>query len=241
MKQFLFIEFFSGSGHLSRAFFEAGFTVIQWDILLGEQYNLLVHRNRQSLRRLIGHAAAVHFGTPCTSFTLARRGNAPRSRHFPLGKPGLSEVDAQKVKVGNILAAFTCAQANRCHNEGRPWMIENPAGSRLWHLPGFQRLQQRKGIIKYCCSYCAFGCRWRKNTSFLVGGGMRNLEMLDWRCPSHKGVCMFSGTRHKILTGHENGVSMTKVAEAYPKDLCRRLASAFRNFFMQRLLHYLEN
>jgi hypothetical protein len=197
-------------------------------------------QNRQSLHRLIGHAAAVHFGTPCTSFTLARRGNAPRSRQFPLGKPGLSEQDAEKVRIGNVLATFTVAQANRCHLDGRPWLIENPAGSRLWHFPGVKKLLHKKDVVKVCCSYCAFGCRWRKNTSFMAGGGIRNLDLIDLRCPSHNGLCRFSGSRHKILSGHEDGVSMTKLAEAYPKGLCHNLAVIFRNFFMRRLFNNLN-
>ncbi len=48
------------------------------------------------------------------------------------------------------------------------------------------------------------------------------------RCVGVKrGLCKFCGERHVELRGTLNGVWRTKVAEPYPRPLCRYLARAF--------------
>ena len=45
----VYLEFFSGSGHLSAALARAGCYVLLWDIQLGEAYDVRVRKNRSML------------------------------------------------------------------------------------------------------------------------------------------------------------------------------------------------
>ena len=45
IREMLFVEVFSGTGHLSRAFADVGFMVIQWDIIFGSPYDLMVDKS----------------------------------------------------------------------------------------------------------------------------------------------------------------------------------------------------
>eukprot|EP00969_Alexandrium_andersonii_P261159 11545889-Alexandrium_andersonii.AAC.1 len=62
VQQALFVEVFSGEGHLCAAAARAGFTAVPWDIVLGDQYDLLHQRNRGNLIRLCLAASYVHMG-----------------------------------------------------------------------------------------------------------------------------------------------------------------------------------
>eukprot|EP00973_Karenia_brevis_P090121 12401080-Karenia_brevis.AAC.1 len=106
LTQLLMVEVFAGSGSLAKAFARKGFQVLMWDIAYGDQYDLKKPSNQKALRRILGSAHYVHFAPPCLSFSLARRGRAPRSRQYPFGKPWLSDIDQLKVDEGNILLAF---------------------------------------------------------------------------------------------------------------------------------------
>eukprot|EP00973_Karenia_brevis_P037189 5126924-Karenia_brevis.AAC.1 len=73
------VEVFAGSGSLAKAFARKGLQVLMWDIAHCDKYDLTKSANQKSLGRNIGSAHYVHFAPPCLSFSLARRGRAPRS------------------------------------------------------------------------------------------------------------------------------------------------------------------
>eukprot|EP00972_Heterocapsa_arctica_P022513 3310733-Heterocapsa_arctica.AAC.1 len=83
---------------------KAGWWVIEWDVKLGPEYDLLVPGNLRRLLSWIAIADWIHLGTPCSSFSTARRGKpgSPggplRTVAHPMGLPGLPEKDALKVK-----------------------------------------------------------------------------------------------------------------------------------------------
>ena len=123
------VECFSGSGRWSSALRRLGWIVIELDIAHG--CDLL---NRGTLMKLRGAMAAgyidaIHFGTPCSSFSSARGlPNGPpalRSHLFPDGLPNLSENDQKKVILGNACARATASLALTALRFRIPGSIEN--------------------------------------------------------------------------------------------------------------------
>ena len=110
----LFVEVFSGTGLLSKAFHRLGYQIIEWDVQHGPEYDLLKVGPRRSLLNLVQGAHHVHIALPCSSFSIARGAGAPRSRQHPLGKPNLSVKDQQKVDDGNVLLRYSCKLISRC-------------------------------------------------------------------------------------------------------------------------------
>ena len=83
-----------------------GFLAIEADLKHG--FDVLKLKNQKMLRAAViqNVFAAVHFGTPCSSFSRARErgGQGPpplRSDSYPDGLPGLKLHDLLKVQVGN--------------------------------------------------------------------------------------------------------------------------------------------
>ena len=75
----------------------------------------------------------VHFGTPGSSFSVARKndGGPPplRDAAHLWGLPGLSPKGRDKVQLGNKFMWLTAQLAHKCSARGVGWSIENPASS----------------------------------------------------------------------------------------------------------------
>ena len=88
------------------------------------------------------------------------------------------------------------------------------------------RLLNKRAVHMGKCEYCRFGCPWRKSTAF-VGFLVPPSWMAEYRCTGR--VCIVTGEKHYALSGQLKGVFRTKLAEAYPRGLVRRLARAFED------------
>ena len=66
----VFLELFSGSGHMASRMSSLGGAVLMWDISFGPAYDLSRKKVQQLVRGwiLAGMVWAVHMGTPCTTF-----------------------------------------------------------------------------------------------------------------------------------------------------------------------------
>ena len=106
-RQRVFLEIFSGAGALSATLRRRGWKVIEWDIVHGASFDLTVAANIRRLYDMVRSADLVHLGTPCTSFSVARRGRIGdplgplRSIASPMGLPNRSNIDQVKIDVGN--------------------------------------------------------------------------------------------------------------------------------------------
>ena len=71
----VFLELFSGSGHMASRMSSLGGAVLMWDISFGPAYDLSKKKVQQLVRGwiLAGMVWAVHMGTPCTTYSIARR------------------------------------------------------------------------------------------------------------------------------------------------------------------------
>ena len=86
----------------------------------------------------------AHFGTPCNSYSAARKddGGPPplRSIDFPDGLPSLSDQNMCIVFLGNLFNDRTCEACAAIVDMGGDFSIENPLGSLLWETPSMRAL-----------------------------------------------------------------------------------------------------
>jgi len=189
----------------------------------GERHDLRLLKNFRALQGSLAGAAWVHAGTPCSSFSRARRGK-PGSPGGPLrtsahvmGLPNLPEKDATKVAIGNKLLARTIQLIKTCEKLQIPISVENPRTSWLWRTPAMRRLLSRAHVVHTV--FCAFGTSWQKATTFACWGSSA-LELLRAKCGGVPGICEHTGRPHRVLEGTApGGRCWTLVAQPYPVPL----------------------
>ncbi|CAE7221560.1 Kidins220 [Symbiodinium natans] len=142
-----------------------------------------------------------------------------------MGLPNLSESDAAKVDLENVLMRFSAGIAEICLRRRIPFCIKSPWSSRIWMTKQFQSLQKSSHVHFGYTDFCGDGTLWRKRTGLLHG--FVDLGSCCKRCNTRGGICSFSGKRHAQQMGQCQGVFLTRAAEPYPQKLCRRVAKAF--------------
>ena len=98
------------------------------DVLDPEVWAHLMEFARQGMVRF------AHFGTPCTTFSAARKhrdGGPPpiRSSQHLYGIPNISKKDQAQVDVGTQFLLLTLEMASIPLDQGNPISIENPLTS----------------------------------------------------------------------------------------------------------------
>ena len=99
-----------------------------------------------------GRVRHVHLGTPCSVWSLARRG----IRDWAKAR--------QKEIFGVEFALFSAEVAAECSRCGIGFSIENPRGSRLWQFPPVAAAQALPGVRMIELHMCSFGARRKKPT-----------------------------------------------------------------------------
>jgi len=147
-----------------------------------------------------------------------------------MGLSGLSQADQEKVAIGNILMLFSASLIRECGQAQIPCSLENPARSRLWICSAMRRLSRTRGFSIITTEFCQWGVPWKKSTSFL-SSNLDLIELANTRCVgSKRGICSRTGRGHQQLQGKDpSGNFYTKLAEPYPKRLCKALAKAYYN------------
>ena len=227
---------FAGSAHLSKAFASVGMQCDAYDIQFNCKCDLLDELVVQSIEEALKAKkySFVFFGTPCTTFSRARKndgGPPPLRDDGPNlgGFPGLPPRDAAKVQEGNRLLEVTHRLALACIAAGVPFMIENPESSRIWLTPALQDLYGR-GARHQVAHYCQYGTPWKKPTRFL-SHGLNIAPDFFKQCNGCNGRCSASGKQHLPLVGMDDaGTFLTKRAEPYPRALCHDIAMLVQQF-----------
>lgn len=198
-------EIFSGDGYLSQAFSSRGHHVLRpVDILGGSGIDVRKRSVQQIILYVIRDQLIqyIHFGTPCTVFSRARRNitNISKARR--------KEID------GCILASFTVEACILACRVGVAWSIENPASSRIWEHPDFLILRSMPGVFMVYFDQCEYGTDFKKPTYILTN--LQGLQKLERRCRHFKHSVVLSGTT-KV-----DGVwrNRTALASSYPHKLC---------------------
>jgi hypothetical protein len=168
-----FAEFFAGSAGLTRTLRRLGVTCREADDLAtgGTDFRnaAAVAVVKLELRglRCEGWKLALHFATPCSSFSRARdRSEATqlRSSEFPEGLPNLDAGQALVVEQGNDVAliafdAAVWAAKDLCASV----TSENPATSYLWLFLAKRRPLAKVTWFDLKISQCLFGTPYRKD------------------------------------------------------------------------------
>ena len=227
------LEIFSGCARLSRACAQKGFFCIAYDIEYGDLCDLLNSKVVDSLckftRKHAHEIALVWFGTPCTTWSRARKNDGgPRPLRDDdsglMGLAGLSVSEQHKVDEGNRLLQVTVGLCKLRLALNISWVIENPFSSRIWLTDDLQSLLLR-GAKLICADFCAYGMPWKKSTGFLVFG-FGQFSDIAHVCQSANGRCQHTGRKHIILTGKDaTGLWMTRRAQPYPLRLCAAIAT----------------
>ena len=102
---------------------------------------------------------------------------------------------------------------------GLPFVIENPANSRLWKWPALQRELRHHSISDVVLDMCCFDAAWKKPTRLV--GTLPLLELLGGRCPGHPRHVRLQG----VVEVEGKRLWRTKFAAAYPPRLCRAVAA----------------
>ncbi|CAK9012348.1 unnamed protein product [Durusdinium trenchii] len=226
------LEIFSGCARLSQACSAVGFISIAYDIAYGTACDVLqpavLHRILRFLHKHQGSIAMVWLGTPCTTWSRARKhdGGPPPLRDDEqnlFGFDDLSFSDKRKIQDGNSLLSVseqiisTCIALNLC------WAIENPWSSRIWLTPYLKQLADRFTLMRI--DFCAYHMPWRKATGILFGGPFSLLHLARECVPQH-GRCSFSNRKHIVLVGKDSaGQWLTRRAQPYPFHLCHAIAN----------------
>ena len=237
------LELFSGCGHFSRAVRRRLKKVwcAEVDIIHGPQFDMTLPRYQRHIIEMIrsGRVGFVWLGTPCNSWSRARRndGRGPgplRDDHqYLLGLPHLSEKDQLKVRVGNTLMRFTAKIFRMCLEFNIPVALENPHTSRLWLTPSIQYLLRHRHTEHAYTDFCQDGMPFRKRTRLLWANV--DLRPALRPCTGARGFCSRTHERHQQLAGSQGGQFLTLLAQPYPHALCRRLALCFEQAVMERL------
>lgn len=169
-------------------------------------------------------------GTPCSTFSLARRGpaggNFPsplRSASEPMGLSTLEGKDLEKVQEANDVAEKAAELLDIAIEMNVPSGEENPWQSRLWLTPSRSRLLSLPCAVQCILDQCAFGTPWRARARlvFWNTGSLRTFK--SCRC-ANRGKYIFSQKPHVVLSSSVGGLFATRLKAAYPVKMYQKIA-----------------
>lgn len=187
-----FLELFAGEAGLTEAVHLQGVPVLPpVDIvrseLVTEPRDLVDVVFWHQILQLIslGLVFFLHCGTPCNTFTAARKndGGPPplRSSARPLGLEGLRASDAMLVFLGNLFLERAVEACALVFQFGGDFLIENPLLSLLWSTPQLHLLLESTRAFALDLDQCAFGAPWLKPTRLVCSTEV--LDAVCVRCP----------------------------------------------------------
>jgi hypothetical protein len=227
------LEIFSGTGRLTAALNRQGMAAIAIDIkdnpLLDMSQPVLLAYVLQLIAQ--GVIAFIWLGTPCASWSLARRGIAGspggplRTCKYIYGHPEAMarSHDLAKIKAGNRTMRVSAALLRACVLHGVRCGLENPHSSRLFRAPPIQSVCRVPTARSHTVDFCQFSCPYRKRTRIVLWL-LGSAEALDARCTGKQGLCSATGRHHVILSGNEGKQLRTALAEPYPFKFVNELA-----------------
>ena len=227
-----FLEIFAGKAGLTQAAKRHGVAVLPPIELLPnevvlEAVDILQPEVLQHVKALLTghHVQMVHFGTPCSSFSQARKldGGPPplRDRDHLYGLAGLAADDQTALRLGAQLMEVTAQLVTLAQQAGVQWSIENPETSLLWDMPPVQTLASFPTVQKFGLDMCRFGSPHMKPTTLLAN---YDLAAVALRCDRAQ-----RPHEHEPLIGKVQvdgrWVYKTRLAQVYPPALCQQWAA----------------
>ena len=239
-----FLELFAGTAGLTEAVFLQGVPVLPpVDVvqsrLVAQPQDVVDLDFWVLLMDIIalGVVFFLHCGTPCNTFTSARKndGGPPplRSAAQPMGLSSLALDDALLVLLGNLFLSRSVEASLLVFQLGGDFSIENPLLSLMWQTHLISQLIKLTRAFSLDLDQCAFGTPWLKPTRLLCSTQM--LDVVALRCPGH--------SSHEQLTGKvwdpvkQAMVYKTKGAQEYPLAMCASMAQVIAQLFLDPLVH----
>ena len=247
VRVFRFVHLFSGhlreadlEDWLSAYFADAGYMieVVNVDVGFLGDHNLADEVVGAEWRRraAAGEFDGGHAGPPCGTWSRVRfrTGGPPplRLRTHPWGRPRLTAGQLEKVGEANRMMRTAMGILKEVIMYGGSGTLEHPADPgrapfpSIWNTDEMRNWIGDLGLETVTFPQCMMGAAAKKETT--IAGRASDLEgHLQARC----GHAYHSAT----LSGKdETGKFRTKVSQAYPPELCRRLALAHRDYIVAR-------
>lgn len=231
----VFLDLFSGDGHVSKQLRREGFPVINIDIVDDPRFDLT---DKAVLDLIIGWIVSgcilgVWLATVCTSWSQARHGpigsswGPIRDDQHIYGLPNLRPSDQEKIRFGNATMRATCRIITACIQNRIACFLENPAGSMMWKAPPLVKLCSHHCSLSFVCDFCQYGARWRKRTR-IQGWNVQTINDLNHTCSGRGGVCSRNGSYHIVLKGQDPTTRQlwTHLAQPYPVQFAKAAAKA---------------
>ena len=215
-----FLDLYSGKKGVARELCEQGDTwTITFELDDGANQDVLAPENKQLIEGLLRSGCILGLGVAifCSSFSRAVRPPV-RTSSSPYGISGLSSKMQEKVLLGNSHAIWVAGLVTLCRQLSIHYWVENPDGSFLWLLPEFLSLGSTEARHLWRLDYCTMGAPWRKRTRFMTSCHLAGQTF--WCSRKHSHIPLKGWCRAKRC-------SWTRVAQTYPRRLCKLLARAF--------------
>ena len=185
----------------------------------------------------LGIVFFLHCGTPCNTFTSARKddGGPPplRSLAAPMGLADLCFSDRSLVFLGNLFLIRSVEASKVVFENGGDFTIENPLLSLMWHTAVITDLISVTRAVALDLDQCAFGTPWKKPTRLLSSTDL--LDKVAVRCPGHSFHEQLSGKVWDPVA--QRMVFKTKGAQVYPLAMCATMAQAIKELFLDHWSH----
>ena len=218
------LEVFAGDAIWSQSCKDNGFIVlppIELEVkgFVRSGVDILCPLLQAKLKRWLHVVNVLHFGTPCTSMSRARKndGGPPplRDEQHVEGLPQLPSGDQEKVRMGNLFAQITL-DLIQLLAPSQFWSVENPKFSFLWLQPRWMQLAARTGVFEVNFDMCAYGHASMKPTKLLTN--CKFLQAMGRSCPGCKSHIQLTGKIKDPRTGLMTW--RTKLAQVYPAKRC---------------------
>ena len=240
-----FLEIFSGTAGVTEAVQLMGVPVLPpIDIVVAglvlEATDLLDLRVWEKVLQVLalGMVFFLHCGTPCNTFTAARKndGGPPplRSHASPMGLSALSAPDQVMVLLGNLFLSRTVEACFLVFAHGGDFSIENPLLSLMFVTPALEQLALSTRSFALDFDQCAFGAKSKKPTRLLSSSEL--LEDVQMLCPGGHSHDQLKGKVWDDALGR--WVFKTKGAQVYPWALCATMASAITSIWHDNVGHF---
>ena len=168
---------------------------------------------------LAGYFFMVHFAPPCSTWSRARQPPLRARGEHIYGLPHLTRAQRRRAEEGNRLARAAVRLIRACIEAKVGFSIENPHTSMMWDMPEMMDIQNASDSFSLSLVYCAYGAKWLKPTRLLTN--VKELVSLATSCKGDH--------EHQTLRGSSpEGVLWTRLAAAYPADLCVAYGEAIR-------------
>jgi hypothetical protein len=229
------VELGSGSGRWSEHIRESGrCRAVMYDIMNGKHQDLSKRVVQDCLMEELvqGLHWCVLASVPSGSF--GRSSKPPlRSKVYPMGLPGLTEEQRDKVQAENSLLEFVLSVGERCGELGIWFFLERSGGTLHGELPQWKEFVRKTPIAlgprSILLEFCGFGGRIQRKTEIISNAGW--FSSFEKGCPG----CASHVSIREAGAAERNGEYPEELARSWAQEvLAQGPSPLFREKFPER-------